>query len=350
MLDTQILKKNIQQWSAELGFDQVGISGIDLKDDEEKLMKWLNNNHHGTMNYMERHGKKRARPDELIPGTLRVISLRMTYYSTNKKRGEEKLNNSKNAYIANYAVGRDYHRTIRSKLKKIINLINDYSEINEKNYFVDSAPVLERALARNAGLGWIGKNTNLINKNQGSWFFIAEILTDIELPIDKPAKNHCGTCTECIDVCPTSAIVAPYELDARKCISYLTIENKDSIPVELRSAIGNRIFGCDDCQIYCPWNKFATKPLIEEFQPKRMFDDLSLKSLFSWRKKEWDENTRGSAIRRAGYYGWLRNIAVALGNSPKDESVINLLKRKKGLANSMVDEHIDWALEQQEKD
>ena len=215
---------------------------------------------------------------------------------------------------------------------------------------MDSAPVLERALARNAGLGWIGKNTNLINKNHGSWFFIAEIITDIELDIDQPATNHCGTCRECIDVCPTSAIVAPYELDARKCISYLTIENKESIPKDMRKSIGNRIFGCDDCQIFCPWNKFATKPVIEDFKPRSSFEDSSLKSLFLWTEEDWDERTKGSAIRRTGYQGWMRNIAVALGNSKKENDTIDLLILKRGTVNSMVDEHIEWALEQQLSD
>ena len=205
-------------------------------------------------------------------------------------------------------------------------------------------------MARNAGLGWIGKNTNLINKNHGSWFFIAEIITDIELELDRPSTDHCGSCNECIDVCPTSAIIAPYELDARKCISYLTIENKESIPTEMREPIGNRIFGCDDCQIFCPWNKFAKTPVIDDFMPRDVFKDASLKSLFKWTEEEWDEKTKGSAIRRSGYQGWLRNIAVALGNSEKEMDTVNLLKSKKGKVSSMVDEHIDWAVEQQLSD
>ena len=347
MTDLIKLKNDIQKWSLELGFDQMGVSGIEIKDDEEKLIQWLNNNHHGSMKYMEKHGKKRARPYELIPGALRVISFRMTYHFFDKENGKRRIEDSEKAYIANYALGRDYHKTIRSKLKEIISRISEHSNIKEKNYFVDSAPVLERALARNAGLGWIGKNTNLINKNHGSWFFIAEIITDIELDIDQPATNHCGTCRECIDVCPTSAIVAPYELDARKCISYLTIENKESIPKDMRKSIGNRIFGCDDCQIFCPWNKFATKPVIEDFKPRSSFEDSSLKSLFIWTEEDWDEKTKGSAIRRTGYQGWMRNIAVALGNSKKEKDTIDLLKSKKGAVSSMVDEHIDWALEEQ---
>ena len=347
MTNLKKLKNDIEKWSLELGFDQMGVSGIEIKDDEDRLIEWLKNNHHGSMKYMERHGKKRARPDELINGALRVISLRMTYHFFDKELSEGKLNNSHNAYIANYALGRDYHKTIRSKLKHLITRISEHSNIKEKNYFVDSAPVLERALARNAGLGWIGKNTNLINKKDGSWFFIAEIITDIELEIDQPATNHCGTCRECIDVCPTSAIIAPYELDARKCISYLTIENKNSIPEEMRKPIGNRIFGCDDCQIFCPWNKFAKKPVIDDFKPRDGLEDASLESLFKWSEEEWDEKTKGSAIRRTGYQGWLRNIAVALGNSKKERSTIDLLKSRKGENGSMVDEHIDWALEQQ---
>ena len=276
MTDIKKLKSDIKKWSIELGFDQMGVSGIEVKNDEVKLIQWLKNNHHGSMKYMEKHGKKRARPNELIPGALRVISFRMTYHFFDKELSEKRLKDGKKAYIANYALGRDYHKTIRSKLKQIISRISDHSNIKEKNYFVDSAPVLERALARNAGLGWIGKNTNLINKNHGSWFFIAEIITDIELEIDQPSTNHCGSCNECIDVCPTSAIIAPYELDARKCISYLTIENKESIPKEFREPIGNRIFGCDDCQIFCPWNKFAKTSLIDDFMPRDVFEDASL--------------------------------------------------------------------------
>ena len=350
MTDLKKLKSDIKKWSVELGFDQMGVSGIEVKNDEEKLIEWLKNNHHGSMKYMEKHGKKRARPYELIPGALRVISFRMTYHFFDKELSEKRLNDRKKAYIANYALGRDYHKTIRSKLKQIIGRISDHSTIKEKNYFVDSAPVLERALARNAGLGWIGKNTNLINKNHGSWFFIAEIITDIELELDQPSTDHCGSCNECIDVCPTSAIIAPYELDARKCISYLTIENKESIPTEMREPIGNRIFGCDDCQIFCPWNKFAKTPVIDDFMPRDVFEDASLKSLFKWTEEEWDEKTKGSAIRRSGYQGWLRNIAVALGNSEKEMDTVNLLKSKKGKVSSMVDEHIDWAVEQQLSD
>ncbi len=350
MSDLNKLKKDIHRWSQELGFDQMGVSGVEIEKDEEKLIQWLKNNHHGSMKYMEKYGKKRARPYELIPGALRVISFRMTYHFFDKEMSEKRIDDNTNAYIANYALGRDYHKTIRSKLKEIISRISEHSNIIEKNYFVDSAPVLERALARNAGLGWIGKNTNLINKNHGSWFFIAEIITDIELEIDHPATNHCGSCKECIDVCPTSAIVAPYELDARKCVSYLTIESKESIPKEMRKSIGNRIFGCDDCQIFCPWNKFAKKPVIDDFKPREAFEDASLKLLFKWTKEEWDEKTKGSAIRRTGYHGWLRNIAVALGNSKKETSTVDLLKSRKGDASSMVDEHIDWALEQQLSD
>ncbi|GIT34588.1 MAG: hypothetical protein Ct9H300mP4_09070 [Gammaproteobacteria bacterium] len=265
MQDPGELKKLIQRWSEELGFDGIGVAGIDINEDEKYLNKWLQNKFHGSMNYMEKHGLKRSRPDVLLPGTVRVISLKMHYFSRDAIRAQNLLENTGIGYISSYALGLDYHKTIRNKLKVLIGKIRDFSKLQGQNYFVDTAPVLERALARNAGLGWIGKNTNLIDKSNGSWFFLAEIFTDIPLPLDRPANNHCGTCSACIDICPTQAIVGPYQLDARKCISYLTIENRKSIPVEMRKAIGNRIFGCDDCQTICPWNKFAKRVKGERF-------------------------------------------------------------------------------------
>ncbi len=349
MKDLKELKDQIKAWSFELGFEGMGVSNINIEDDAKHLEKWIEKKHHGSMAYMKKHGEKRSRPDLLLPGTIRVISLKIHYYSRNKNQAKLDLMNSEKAYIANYALGRDYHKTIKQKLKLLVSRIRKYSNLQGQNFFVDSAPVLERAFARDGGLGWIGKNTNLINKNEGSWFFIAEIFTDIKIPIDKPASNHCGTCVDCIKVCPTEAIVAPYQLDARRCISYLTIENKDVIPKEMRKAIGNRIFGCDDCQIFCPWNKFAKKLVIDDFLPREPFLNESLENLFKWSKNDWEKNTQGSAIRRAGYSGWLRNLAIALGNSKKKESVIRTLTSRLDDTNKMVREHIIWAIEEQNK-
>ena len=340
------LKNNIKKWSKELGFDDVGISGIDIKNDEEHLKKWLEKKFHGSMNYMMKHGNKRSRADLLVPGTIRVISLKMHYYSRDKCTAEKLIDDNSIGYIANYALGKDYHKTIKKKLKVLTTKIKDYSELEGQISFVDSAPVLEKAFARNAGLGWIGKHTNLIDKSNGSWFFLAEIYTDLELPIDNPATNHCGSCNLCIDVCPTQAIIAPYQLDARKCISYLTIENKESIPVQMRKSIGNRIFSCDDCQSFCPWNKFSKVVINSDFKPNHNLMHQSLEKLFLWTEKEWDKNTIGSALRRSGYHGWLRNIAVALGNSKTTPSIKGVLKSRLKVESEMVREHIKWAIEQ----
>jgi len=341
------LKSLITQWSIELGFDDIGISDINIQEDERHLNDWLNNNYHGSMFYMKKHGNKRSRPDLLVNGTLRVISLKVHYYSREQYQAQQDIENSNEAYIANYALGRDYHKTIKNKLKSLVSRIKKYSKIEGQNFFVDSAPVLERAFARDAGLGWIGKHTNLINKKHGSWFFLAEIFTDLALPIDIPSVNHCGTCDECIKICPTQAIVAPYQLDARRCISYLTIENKDKIPLNMRKSIGNRIFGCDDCQIFCPWNKFAKQSIENDFLPNKNLMNQSLETLFKWSKIEWDNHTKGSAIRRAGYFGWLRNLAVALGNSEKKESTKSLLISRLNDTSNMVREHIEWAIGEQ---
>ena len=347
MEDLNELKDQIKTWSSELGFEGMGVSNINIEEDANHLKKWLEKKHHGSMTYMKKHGEKRSRPDLLLPGTTRVISLKIHYYSRDKEQAEIDLNDSQKSYIANYALGRDYHKTIKKKLKLLVSRIRKYSKLKGQNFFVDSAPVLERAFARDGGLGWIGKNTNLINKNEGSWFFLAEIFTDIEIPVDEPAINHCGSCNDCIKVCPTEAIVAPYQLDARRCISYLTIENKDVIPVEMRKAVGNRIFGCDDCQIFCPWNKFAKKLVTDDFLPREQFVNESLESLFKWTRDDWEKKTQGSAIRRAGYSGWLRNLAIALGNSKKKESVRVALASRLDDTNEMVREHIIWAIEEQ---
>ena len=350
MQDPGELKKLIQRWSEELGFDGIGVAGIDINEDEKYLNKWLENKFHGSMNYMEKHGLKRSRPDVLLPGTVRVISLKMHYFSRDAKRAQNLLENTGIGYISSYALGLDYHKTIKNKLKILIGKIRDFSKLQGQNYFVDTAPVLERALARNAGLGWIGKNTNLIDKSNGSWFFLAEIFTDIPLPLDRPANNHCGTCSACIDICPTQAIVGPYQLDARKCISYLTIENRKSIPVEMRKAIGNRIFGCDDCQTICPWNKFAKRVKERDFLPRPTLMDQPLEKLFLWSENEWKKNTQETSLQRPGYSGWLRNIAVALGNAEPTEGILSALKSRVNEKSTMVKEHVLWALEQHKEE
>ena len=346
MQDPGELKELIQRWAEELGFDGIGVAGIDINEDEKYLNKWLQNKFHGSMNYMEKHGLKRSRPDVLLPGTVRVISLKMHYFSRDAKRAQNLLENTGIGYISSYALGLDYHKTIKNKLKILIGKIRDFSKLQGQNYFVDTAPVLERALARNAGLGWIGKNTNLIDKSNGSWFFLAEIYTDIPLPLDRPAKNHCGTCSACINICPTQAIVGPYQLDARKCISYLTIENRKSIPVEMRKAIGNRIFGCDDCQTICPWNKFAKRVEEIDFLPRSTLMDQPLEKLFLWSENEWKKNTQETSLQRPGYSGWLRNIAVALGNAQSTQGILSALKSRANEKSTMVKEHVLWALEQ----
>lgn len=345
-IDYSHLAQQIKEWGKDLGFEQVGIADIDLTHYEKNFLTWLENQFHGEMHYMQAHGAKRYKPDELIPNTLRVISLRMNYLPADTKMIET-LKNPKKAYLSRYALGRDYHKLIRKRLTQLSKKIS--VNIGDFGYraFTDSAPVLEKPLAEKAGLGWIGKNTNLINREAGSWFFLGEIYTDLPLPIDTPVKNHCGTCTACIDVCPTKAIVGPYQLDARLCISYLTIELRGSIPIELRPLIGNRIYGCDDCQIFCPWNRFAKYTNEKDFQPRHHLETADLIDLFLWDEKTFLKKTEGSAIRRIGYESWLRNIAVALGNSPKNIQVTNALRKRECFDSDIVREHVSWALLQQ---
>ena len=309
------LKAEIVGWSDQLGFQQLGVSDVDLSDAEQRLESWLDADFHGTMEYMRRHGSKRSRPNELVPDTVRVISVRMDYLPESEDKARQLLDDESRAYISRYALGRDYHKVLRNRLQKLARRIED--RIGEFGYraFVDSAPVLEKALAEKAGIGWIGKHTNVINRDHGSWFFLGELYTDLPLPVDAPEHSHCGSCSACIEVCPTRAIVAPYVLDARRCISYLTIELKDAIPVEFRKAIGNRIYGCDDCQLFCPWNKFAKPTAEADFSPRHGLESAQLAELFCWSEKTWLQKTEGSAIRRIGYDRWLRNIAVALGNA-----------------------------------
>ena len=349
MHDLAALTADIKHWSRELGFQQLGVAGIDLAGDAAHLRDWLAKGQHGAMDYMARHGELRARPEDLVPGTLRAISVRMDYGTGDDDAAWDTLHDGERAYVARYALGRDYHKVMRNRLQKLADRIA--ARIGPFGYraFVDSAPVLERALARDAGLGWIGKHSCLINRHAGSWFFLGEILTDLPLPVDEPSGAHCGTCTRCLQVCPTGAIVAPYRVDARRCISYLTIELRESIPEELRPLVGNRIFGCDDCQLACPWNKFAQRHDETDFAVRHGLDQASLAQLFAWDEDEFLRRTEGSAIRRTGHAGWLRNIAVALGNAPTTPEVLAALASRRDHGDAMVREHVGWALAQHPK-
>jgi len=344
MHELNALAEDIKRWSREFGFQQTGIAGVELADDETHLRDWLAKGQHGEMEYMARHGDKRSRPAELQPGTLRVISVRMDYGTGEDAAAWSTLDQASHAYVARYALGRDYHKLMRMRLQKLADRIGEHAGTFGYRVFVDSAPVLERALARNAGLGWIGKNACVINKNAGSWFFLGEIFTDLPLPVDQPASAHCGTCTRCIDICPTQAIIAPNRVDARRCISYLTIELKGPIPEQFRVAIGNRIFGCDDCQLVCPWNKFAKRFDEPDFRARNNLDQATLTELFAWTEEEFLQRTEGSAIRRSGYENWLRNIAVALGNAPHTDEVLTALHSRQDHPSALVREHVAWAL------
>lgn len=343
-IDLVRLAVEIKTWGRELGFGHIGIADIDLSEAETHLLSWLGQGRHGEMHYMESHGTRRSRPQELIPGILRVISVRMDYLPGQAADSETVLHNPQLGFVSRYALGRDYHKVMRHRLQQLAERIEASIGPFQYRAFSDSAPVLEKALAEKAGLGWIGKHTNLIDKQTGSWFFLGELYTDLPLPTDTPAEDHCGTCRACIDVCPTQAIVAPYELDARRCISYLTIELHGSIPVELRPLIGNRIYGCDDCQLVCPWNRFAQPTGEPGFTPRHGLDAPELVRLFSWTEDEFIKYIEGSAIRRIGYEGWLRNIAVALGNAPTSESIVNALKARMEHTSELVREHVVWAL------
>jgi epoxyqueuosine reductase len=343
------LASRIKAWGAELGFQQLGITDTKLGSHEKLLQTWLQKGYHGTMGYMERHGNRRSRPAELVPGTVRVISARMDYLTAAARPAVELMDDPESALISRYALGRDYHKVLRKRLQKLASRISEQIGPFGYRVFVDSAPVLEKALAEKAGLGWIGKHSNVLNLGAGSWFFIGEIYTDLPLPIDTPAENHCGDCVRCIDACPTGAIIGPYQVDARKCISYLTIELKEAIPEELRPLMGNRIFGCDDCQLVCPWNRFAQPSEEADFLPRHELDDVSLVRLFSWSGEEFLQRTEGSAIRRTGHTGWLRNIAVALGNvdlsrASDPQAVIAALKQRRNHSSALVREHVEWAL------
>ena len=340
------LGADIRRWCSELGFQQAGISDVDLSTAEQRLTRWLDARYHGTMNYMARHGTRRSRPGELVPGTIRVISVRMDYLPESQDAAISLLDDDSRAYVSRYALGRDYHKLMRRRLQRLADRIE--REVGEFGYrvFVDSAPVLEKPLAEKAGIGWIGKHTNLINRDHGSWFFLGELYTDLPLPVDTPEESHCGTCKACIDVCPTGAIVAPYVLDAKRCISYLTIELAEAIPMEFRKLIGNRVYGCDDCQLFCPWNKFAAQTDEEDFAPRHDLDSAELCVLFRWSEREFLSRTEGSAIRRIGYDRWLRNIAVAMGNAKTTPELVACLEARQHDVSPLVAEHVAWALQQ----
>jgi epoxyqueuosine reductase len=345
-LDYTALSEQIKHWGQQLGFQQVGITDTQLDDDEAHLLQWLAADHHGNMDYMQRHGTRRSRPAELVPGTVRVISVRMDYWPGDALAADDVLQDAALAYLSRYALGRDYHKLIRKRLQQLATKIEALTGPFGYRAFTDSAPVLEKALAQKAGLGWIGKHTNLINEQAGSWFFIGELYTNLPLEIDRPGENHCGSCHSCIDACPTGAIIAPYTLDARLCISYLTIELRDAIPEQLRPLIGNRVYGCDDCQLVCPWNRFSSPADETDFNTRHGLDSSELIRLFAWQESDFEEHTRGSAIHRIGYECWLRNIAVGLGNAPTTAAIISALRSRQAHPSELVREHVDWALRQ----
>ncbi|MES3021005.1 MAG: tRNA epoxyqueuosine(34) reductase QueG [Pseudomonadota bacterium] len=351
--DLDALARAIKQWGAELGFAAVGIADADLAHAEPGLLAWLAEGRHGEMDYMASHGLKRARPAELVPGTVRVISARMDYLPRAtpddwREREAARLADPDAAVISLYARGRDYHKVLRARLQQLAARIEAAAGEFGYRVFTDSAPVMELPLAEKAGLGWRGKHTLLLNREAGSMFFLGEILVDLPLPVDAPASAHCGQCRACIDVCPTQAIVGPGRLDARRCISYLTIELKGSIPTELRPLIGNRVYGCDDCQTACPWNKFAQRAVVPDFDERNALGGVGMVALFGWTEVEFDSRLEGSPIRRIGHERWLRNLAVGLGNAAGqkrgDATIVAALQARAQHPSALVREHVEWAL------
>lgn len=342
-MDYPALAEDIKHWGEELGFQQLGIADTELPTTERYLQGWLDLGYHGEMDYMWRHGSKRTRPHELVDGTLRVISVRMDYLPADDKASSVQSDPAA-AFISRYALGRDYHKTLRKRLQKLARRIEQACGPFGYRVFVDSAPVMEKPLAVKAGLGWMGRHSNLINRQAGSWFFLGELYTDLPLPVDQPVSNHCGKCTACMDICPTQAIVAPYQVDARLCISYLTIELQGAIPLKLRPLMGNHIYGCDDCMMICPWNRFAIPTDETDFLPRHGLDTATLIDLFCWTEEEFLHKTEGSPIRRVGYERWLRNIAVALGNGISSPAALRILQDRLGSCSELVDEHINWAI------
>jgi epoxyqueuosine reductase len=346
-VDFEQLAAEIRREGEALGFQQIGFTDINLAEAEERLHDWLAKGYQAEMQWMGAHGHKRSRPAELEPGTLRVISARMDYLPPDTQP-MKRLSEPEKAHVSRYALGRDYHKLVRKRLAKLAQFIRERAaDSGLARALVDSAPVMEKPLAEKAGLGWQGKHTLIINRRAGSWFFLGEIYTDLPLPIDEPATEHCGSCNACIDICPTDAIVAPFELDAGKCISYLTIEHKGSIPEKLRPLMGNRVFGCDDCQLICPWNRFASHTGEADFHPRHELDSAELVDLFLWDEDTFLERTAGSPIRRAGFEGWLRNLAIGLGNAPWSERAENALASRADHASEVVREHVAWALQRQ---
>ena len=348
-----ITHTELKQWAKELGFQNLGVSDINLSEEETYLQQWLGKKFHGDMEWMQRHGNKRTRPAELEPETISIISVRMNYRPPQTHDPVMILNHPERAYISRYALGRDYHKMMRKRLQKLATKLQDKLQkvLQEKDIsmqfrvFVDSAPVMEKPIAVKAGLGWMGKHTNVLSKDAGSWFFLGEIYTNLPLEKTKAVEEHCGECTACIDICPTKAIIKPYELDARRCISYLTIEHKGVIAEEFREAIGNRIYGCDDCQLVCPWNRFAPDATQAECAIRNNLDSAQLLELFAWTETEFLKNMEGSPIRRIGFERWQRNIAIALGNAPSSPMIIGVLEEKYTSSTDVVKEHIDWALQ-----
>ena len=338
------LAHDIRAWGRELGFDAVGIAGIDLASAEPGLAAWLAAGFHGTMDYMARHGLRRARPAELVPGTVSVIAARMNYVDPDARAADEVLADGNLGYVSRYALGRDYHKVLRARLRRLADRIAAVVGPFGHRVFTDSAPVLEVELAQRAGLGWRGKHTLLLHREAGSLFFLGELFVDLALPVDRAVTEHCGSCTRCIDVCPTRAIVAPYRLDARRCISYLTIEHAGAIPEEFRAAIGNRVYGCDDCQLVCPWNRYANPAGIPDFAVRNGLDDATLVDLFRWTEAEFYRRMEGSPIRRIGYERWSRNLAVGLGNAPTLPTVVAALHARTNDESAIVREHVAWAL------
>ena len=344
-LNPDSLARDIKRWASAAGFQFCGITDTDLGEHETHLLNWLNDGFHGEMHYMERHGTKRSRPAKLEPGTIRIISVRMNYWPEHAQAAKTVLENPSIGYISRYALGRDYHKLMRKKLQQLA--VRIQTQVGDFGFraFVDSAPVLEKAIAEHAGSGWIGKHSNLLTR-EGSWFFLGEIFTNLALPLDTPTTaGHCGECTRCITECPTNAIVAPYRVDARRCISYLTIENRGSIPKAFRPQIGNRIYGCDDCQLVCPWNRFTDTTDQPDFEARHNLDATALATLFQWTEAQFLSRMEGSPIRRIGYECWLRNIAVALGNNPSCTEAHTALLARQHDNSPLVREHVAWALE-----
>jgi epoxyqueuosine reductase len=337
------LAAQIKQWGREMGFQAVAIAGVDLSEAEPRLLEWLARGYHGEMDYMARHGVKRARPAELVPGSLSVVCARMDYQPAQARAAQKVLDDSDRAFVARYALGRDYHKVLRQRLQRLAERIAEAAPLRYR-VFTDSAPVMEVELARTAGLGWRGKHTLLLARDAGSYFFLGEIFTDLPLPPDEPVGAHCGSCSRCIEVCPTQAIVAPYLLDATRCISYLTIEHHGEIPEALRPAIGNRVYGCDDCQLVCPWNKYARPTPEPDFAVRNGLDDASLAELFGWSRSQFEERLAGSPIRRIGYERWLRNLAVGLGNAKHRAAAVQALRSRSDDPSALVRSHVAWAL------